>query len=152
MSWKDIKIAKKLYIGFGIVLILTAAVGFVGWNGLTTTAQMVVNADATNRMLKWTLQMRRHEKNFLIRKDEEYVQKIMKLLGDLREQCETTKATMKKQENRDQIDAVLAGADNYEEAFSRYRTLFDEQGKAEENMVASARSVVEICNELRASQ
>jgi len=284
MSWKDIKIAKKLYIGFGIVLILVAAVGFVGWNGLTTVGHMVVNtddanqliklakdcrqaeknyimrdddkyidqlneliaqeekianemkakledpadiaaidkvledlqtysaacdkwislhkegkeaiwemvlagrqcerecenlqtsqkeqmeqefaakvdheklservkkADAANRMLKLTLQISRHEKNFLIKEDQEYVEKITMLMGSLREQCEMTKATMKRQENRDQLDAVLAGADKYEEAFGRYRTLFDELNRAEEGMVASARNVVEICNELRADQ
>ncbi len=33
MSWKDIRIGKKLYIGFGIVLVLTLATGWVGYYG-----------------------------------------------------------------------------------------------------------------------
>ena len=282
MSWKDIKIGKKLYIGFGIVLVLAAAIGFVAWNGLNTVSENVIladdanrlikitsdmriseknyimryddkyidelhehlatgiqeandmiakldeqadidaiekglaflqeykvnadkwitlhkdgkdaiaemvtagrlcehqcenlrasqkeqmdaeflsrethdklhdridKADDANRMLKWTLQMRRHEKNFIIRKDNQYIERISKLLADIKEQCETTKAKMKNQENRDQIDAVLTGTENYDKALQTYQVSYKELIQTEEKMVAAARNTVEICNESRA--
>lgn len=36
MKWKDLKIAKKLFIGFGTVLILTVFVGLSGYWGFIT--------------------------------------------------------------------------------------------------------------------
>ncbi|MEA3253833.1 MAG: HAMP domain-containing methyl-accepting chemotaxis protein, partial [Chloroflexota bacterium] len=114
--------------------------------------QRVAKADAANRMLKWTLQMRRHEKNFVIRKKDEYAQKIRKFIGDLKEECNTTKATMKKQENRDQIDAIYAGVEAYEQSFNIYVTKFNDMNDAEDKMVVAGRNVIESCNELRAGQ
>ncbi len=45
MSWKDLKVARKLYVGFGIVLGLAVAVGYAGWNGLNTVAEKVAVAN-----------------------------------------------------------------------------------------------------------
>lgn len=45
MSWKDLKVARKLYIGFGIVLGLAIAVGYSGWNGLNTVSEKVAIAN-----------------------------------------------------------------------------------------------------------
>ena len=112
----------------------------------------VNKADAANRMLKWTLQMRRHEKNFVLRKDTQYAEKILHILDQLREQSQATKAMMKHQGNRDQVDAVIAGAEDYGKAFEVYRASYDNMVTLEEELVESARSVVNICDELRQGQ
>jgi hypothetical protein len=39
MSWKDLRIANKLYIGFGAVLALTAMVGVISVNGFRSVRQ-----------------------------------------------------------------------------------------------------------------
>ena len=57
MSWKDIKISKKLYIGFGLVLALTMLTGYIGYNGLNTYSQKVANANDANRLVKWVKDM-----------------------------------------------------------------------------------------------
>ena len=69
MRWKDVKIARKLYFGFGAVLILTVAVGYVGWNGLGNVETAVTNADDANRLIKWAYEARQQEKNFILRGD-----------------------------------------------------------------------------------
>ncbi len=284
MSWKDVKIAKKLYIGFGTVLVLAAAIGYVAWDGFNSVAHNVVNADDANRLIKWAkdmrqaeknyimrddekyveqlheidekvielaniakarfqdqadvkaaediysqletyttafdkwvslhkealeaddilvgagriceteaenlrqsqktqmeqefadrvahdklneragkaddanrlikyvLQMRRHEKNWILRRNDEYAGKVLGLLGDLKEQCLGTKVTMNRQENRDQIDAILTAAEDYTTAIERYMAIDKEQGIVEEEMVAAARLAVEMCNNLREGQ
>ncbi|MBK7091913.1 MAG: MCP four helix bundle domain-containing protein [bacterium] len=45
MSWKDIQIGKKLYIGFGIVIVLTIIVGYVGFSGLNTVERRAGNVN-----------------------------------------------------------------------------------------------------------
>ena len=114
--------------------------------------QRVAKADAANRMLKWMLQMRRHEKNFVIRKEDEYAQKVRKFIGDLKEQCNTTKATMKKQENRDRIDAIYAGVEAYEQSFNTYVTKTNEMNDAEDKMIMAGHGMAESYIKLRASQ
>lgn len=107
---------------------------------------------AANNMLEWTLQMRRHEKNFVMRKDIQYAKKVSNLLKQIEEKAVATKATMKKQENRDQTDAVFAGVESYKQAFETYKASYEEMLILEKEMVASARTVVEECNEIRQGQ
>ncbi len=57
MSWKNLKIAYKLYMGFGIVLILAAAVGYVGYDGLHSVTGAVANAKDATQMIEWSKDM-----------------------------------------------------------------------------------------------
>ncbi len=112
----------------------------------------VAKADAANRMLKWILQMRRHEKNFVMRKDTEYVEKVVGYLNQLKEQAQIAKGMMKKQENRDQIDAVVKSAEDYELAFDAYQSAYDRSVALENVLISSGRNVVAICGELRRTE
>ncbi|MEK7774337.1 MAG: methyl-accepting chemotaxis protein [Candidatus Zixiibacteriota bacterium] len=68
MSWKDIKIAKKLYIGFGIVIVLTmilAGFNFFNYNDIKSSAhhtQEVVYPmlDGANELVKSTIQVQQY--------------------------------------------------------------------------------------------
>jgi len=253
MSWKDLKIAKKLYIGFGIVLILAGAIGYVGWDGLDTVAQKVENADDANRLIKWAkdcrlqeknfimrgedvgaieeayghvkeyeaafddwvryrqeaaaametmvagarvvneeagalragqkaqmeqeflqkenhqklaerwgkaddanrlirymLECRQAEKNWLLRKDDEYAEAVLTTIDQFIEQCGKTRATMKNKVNLDQIDAIVAAVGDYKDGFETYRGINEEQLKSEELMVEAGRAVVSNMDDLRA--
>ena len=114
--------------------------------------ERVDKADAVNRMLEWTLQMRRHEKNYVLLKDEQYTEKINQFLNQLKEQTQTTKSMMTRQENRDQMDAVVAGAENYGVAFGAYQAAFHDLTAQEEVLVEAAENVIAACEELYAGQ
>ena len=72
MNWKDLKIAKKLYVGFGVVLLLSILVGYVGYNGLSTVGQKVENADDANRLVKWVKDMATMRAEYMSTQDEQY--------------------------------------------------------------------------------
>ena len=65
--FKNMKLAVKIGGGFAIVLILAAAVGFIGWNGMSGVVDRVEKADDVNRLVKELLETRVSEKNYIMR-------------------------------------------------------------------------------------
>ena len=116
MSWKDIKIAKKLYIGFGIVLVLAMAIGWSGYNGLTNVERTVVNADDANRLVKWSKDTGILRNNFMATRDVSNYDKIEEIINKMEMQIDTTKARFMDpvdialiQKAKDKANAYLSG-------------------------------------------
>ena len=68
----DVRTGAKLAWSFGMVILIAAALGVLGWRGLSQTGRLVAvteNADRANREL---LDARRMEKNFVLRGFEKY--------------------------------------------------------------------------------
>jgi methyl-accepting chemotaxis protein len=152
MSWKDLKIAKKLYIGFGVVLILAMAVGYVGWSGLTTVGEMVVNADDANRLIKWAKDCRQQEKNYIMRDDMMYVDRVHGTSVQMYELADELKGRLEDQADIKGVETAYDHMTGYEAAFDDWVRLRQEAATAMETMVAAARIVNEEAAALRASQ
>ena len=138
INWKNLKIAKKLYIGFGIVLILAGAIGYVGWDGLDTVAQKVENADDANRLIKWAKDCRLQEKNFIMRGDKKYQQENDETMKSIHKQIAETKARFLDAADIAAAEECDEFANVYKTAYDAWITLWDEQQILEENMVAGA--------------
>ena len=152
MSWKDFKIAKKLYIGFGVVLVLAAAIGYVGWDGLTTVANNVTNADDANRLSKWAKDCRQQEKNYIMRNDMMYVDRVHETTAKMYAQADETKARFEDQADVAAIETAAKQTKDYEASFNDWVRLRGEAETAMETMVQAARKVNEEAAKLRASQ
>ena len=113
------KLKTKIASGFIFILVLTCLVSYVGWDGMGKIVDRVERADDTNGMIKMILQARRHEKNFIIRGDNKYVQEVKKEIANLKDLASNTRKKFKDPLNQNQMDEVLAAADRYEQAFSR---------------------------------
>ena len=83
MSWRDLKVAKKLYVGFGIVLILAIAVGYVGYDGLLTVGEKTTNANDANRLVKWVKDTATLRRDFAATYDLGNLDKIKSLLDSI---------------------------------------------------------------------
>ena len=146
------KLGSKIVGGFGIVLVLLAVVSFVAYNGMTGVADRVDKADDANRIVKEVLETRQQEKNFIIRNDHKYVDKVKELAGNLAKQLETTRAKFKNAHNREMIDKGLAGARAYEKKFGDYITYYDQKIVAQKEMVKFAREAQTAGAEVKAGQ
>ena len=152
MSWKDLKIAKKLYIGFGIVLILAAAVGYVSWDGLGNVSEMVTLADDANRLIKWGKDCRQQEKNYIMRDDMMYVERVHETLAQMYTQADESKARLQDQADIAALEMSREETKKYEVAFDDWVRYRQEAATAMETMVAGARVVNEEAGALRESQ
>ncbi|MEA3487556.1 MAG: methyl-accepting chemotaxis protein [Thermodesulfobacteriota bacterium] len=150
--FKNMKLGTKIVSGFGIVLVLLVVVSFVAYNGMTGVANRVNKADDANRIVKGILEIRQQEKNFIIRYDHKYVDKVKELAGKLAKQLETTKAKFKNDHNREMIDKGLAGLRAYEKKFGDYLTYDDQKIVTQKEMVKFARQAQAAGEEVKAGQ
>ena len=160
---KRMKIGTKISSGFILVLILTGIVSYAGWNSMRGVTDRVEKADDMSRMIEMILQARRHEKNFIIRAEKEWSDKVTKAIDELKKQATESKEKFADPLEKEQMDKVLAAADKYEKSFAR---LIELQGrgadKTEEHskqlkaldadLLKTGRAVEKECAEARADQ
>ncbi|MCK5541188.1 MAG: methyl-accepting chemotaxis protein [Desulfobacterales bacterium] len=113
----------------------------------------LTKADDANRIIKWFIDARKNEKEFIISNGEtkwqEYVDKdiaqILELSNDLKSRFTNTN-------NIAQANAVIAAVQAYDKAFDSFAELMKKQVVSDTDMVAAARSVNEVCTAARADQ
>jgi methyl-accepting chemotaxis protein len=93
--FKNMKLGTKIVSGFAIVLLITAIVSYVGYNGISGIESRVVNADDANRLIKWGKDCRQQEKNFIMREDKKYVDQVHEITQKIYAQIDETKARFK---------------------------------------------------------
>lgn len=117
---RNMKLAAKLGFGFGLVLALAAAiaaVGGTGLNGLASGAKVQAETAAMNEAL---LEARRHEKNFILRRDQEYVQRVSSITADLETRAAALKTLLADAGTQAGIDGLVGSVRGYQAAFDRF--------------------------------
>jgi len=117
---KNLRLAMKLGIGFGVVLALTALLAIVSWNGMSNVLDRVDKADAMTDIIKMVLESRRHEKNFQIRRDQKSQEEVAKNVAGILDKAKTYKDKFRDPKNREEMDKVMASTKQYEAAFKGY--------------------------------
>lgn len=127
--FKNLLLSKKIGGGFAIVLIITAAVAYIGWQSMYGIVDRSEKGDEMNLLVKGILEARRHEKNFILRKESLYVDKVHQNIEQIKTQAESSRSKFHKQTNKELMDRVLLDGQAYIAAFDRYVEL-EEQKKA----------------------
>lgn len=121
--------------------------------GLAVIDDKLNKADDANRLIKWFLDSRKNEKEFIISKgDGKYadtvngnVDKILELAGNM-------KSRFKNAKNLEQITTVITAVQAYDKAFNRFVGYVGQQETASTAMIAAARGVSDECAAARADQ
>jgi methyl-accepting chemotaxis protein len=149
---RDVKISTKVIIGFGIVLFLMVVVGYIGSNGMSSTKDRVEKADDVNRMVKMIQHARQYEKNFIIRGENEYVEKVFETTTDLVNQAKETKEKFDQKVNKEQMDQVVAEVTEYTEVFRNYVQIEKDKSQLMEKMRSRARDAITKLEQIRNDQ
>nr|WP_320192750.1 methyl-accepting chemotaxis protein [uncultured Desulfobacter sp.] len=150
--FKRMTIAQKMTFGFGLVLLLTLLVAVIGYQGLSSVTDRVTKADNVNRMVRFILETRQAEKNFIIRKDEQYITTHADKIKKLLDQAESTKETFKDPENKDQMEQAISAIKDYNNAFGKYTQLEKSKNSQLKKMRETAGNVRQITEVLRSGQ
>ncbi len=148
----NMRLGVKLGIGFGIVLLLTAVVAIIGYNGMQHVEDRVDKADDVNRLVRFIVEGRVQEKNFMLRKDSNSMKQHQETLNKLYEQASATSDKFHQQANKDQMATVIAAVQEYEKQFSVYLNLEEKKNQAMEKMRSEARTALSETEALRADQ
>jgi methyl-accepting chemotaxis protein len=136
MSWKDLRIAKRLYVGFGGVLLLTAAVGFVAINGFRTVKGKEGELAGVKDLQVWSLQCFNKQLEFSIGADARCVDSVNSLLEKINASLAQFIAASGPQGEASRFREVQGSADEYQRLFREYVSLSDKQRTA--NAIAGA--------------
>jgi len=150
--FKNMKITAMIGSLAGILIIITILMAFIGYAGFTAISETVNKTDDLNKVIKYMLEIRRQEKNFIIRHDREYVDKVQDNVAALKKQANEIKATFKGPAEKKQMDEVLGAITQYGEAFNKYvslQTEADALQSVEGKLVHGARSLEKIANEIK---
>ncbi len=77
------KIRDKLFLGFGLYILLAVILGFFAYKDLRTIAPQLILVETADDITNTILEVRRYEKNFLLFKDRESLEELQKYLGVL---------------------------------------------------------------------
>ncbi|MEW6288872.1 MAG: methyl-accepting chemotaxis protein [Thermodesulfobacteriota bacterium] len=148
--FKNLKLGTKLIGSFVAILILTAAISFVGYSGMAKVVSRVEKSDDVAAIVKMIGEVRQQEKNFIIRKDKSYVDKVHELVAEVAKQASATKDKFMQKANRDQMDEIINQGKEYSKAFDHYVELTNKKDATMEAMRTNAREALKLTEDIRA--
>ena len=149
---KNLKIWMKLSVGFAIILLLTCAVGYVGWSGLSDTATIVEKADDANRLIKQSLNARLEQKNFMAEKDDQYAEKVAAVIAEIDDLALDLEAKMSDARDKEEVLSAKEAASRYHQSFKNWVSMSKQQDAQYKNMLAKANEAIRQSEALRADQ
>jgi len=157
----QLKLKTKIFGGFVFLLLLATTMAFLGWHNLKTLIADVEQRDTLNLVMKNSLEARRHEKNYIIRGGQEYLDEVHRCLQAIKDLGGEGRRAASDQALQATFAGILESRGQYEAAFNRYVSLLqqtdkkDRQGQlaeADKDMVAAARALHKEVNDALSAQ
>lgn len=114
--------------------------------------ERVHKVEAVNHLITIEAEIRREEKNYLIRHDKKYIEMVHKEIKDAMGIIDDYRPLFIDQKTLEIIDKLVGHLNEYRSAFDGFVSLTDKQFLADEEMVANAREVLVMADELRADE
>ncbi|NVM22399.1 MAG: methyl-accepting chemotaxis protein, partial [Desulfobacterales bacterium] len=112
----------------------------------------LTKSDDADQLIKWALEARRQEKNFIIRGEKEYVDKVARRVEDILNLAMDMRSRFRQAKNRAQADRVISSAKEYKAGFDEVVGFIEKKGDADKEMVAAARLALNVCNKASSDQ
>jgi len=127
-------------------------VAYVGYNSINEIENRVSKADDVNRIVKDLFKIRQHEKNYIIRNDNRYVDEVNKNIKALKKQIKTKKDKFDNQANKQVMTDIAKSLSQYQKEFSDYVELEAEKDNAIVSMIKEARDLEKVSSSIRQDQ
>jgi signal transduction histidine kinase len=142
------KIRDKLFLGFGLYILLAVLLGFFAYRDLRTISTKMVLVETADDITNTILEVRRYEKNFLLFKDGESLAELQKYLSVLKNSIAAIQTEIVLEIGSDNYTIMKAAIAEYERlvtviaenftAQEEQETLFRKQGRETERAVTGA--------------
>ncbi|WP_340818945.1 methyl-accepting chemotaxis protein [Methanolobus sp. WCC4] len=150
--FENVRIKNILIGSFAVLLLLTAIVGYSGYNGLTNVDDRVHKADDMNRLVKYMKDARIAEENYQLTYDATYSEKVNSIVADIVAQTESSKEVFTDPVNDQQMDDVQAAALGYNGAFNDYVDMELQKKEAEAVLIEQGTVLGDQIDQILASQ
>lgn len=139
---KPKRLGTELFISFGailIVIVLIAASGFIGFRNVLNRVE---NQALVNRLVQEVLEVRRQEKNYIIRLDDESIARVETGLDRLSKDAQLLQDRQTRPERKVPFAAVQKQTDQYRQAFQKFVNLSRDRQAALKEMDQRAADVM----------
>ncbi|KPA17371.1 methyl-accepting chemotaxis sensory transducer [Candidatus Magnetomorum sp. HK-1] len=151
-SFRDLKMGVKVFGGFSILLLMLILVAFFGYSGLSGVVGRADNKENVGLLVKTFLQARQHEKNYIMRNESSYKDKLVNTIEAMKSKASELKMIFKDQRNIDEMDSVKQAVTHYEEEFENFIDYRNQKQKTMTEMRQKAKSVRAACEALEEDQ
>lgn len=148
----NMKLATKMALGFGVLIVFAAILGYTGFSSLGNVGSRVENADDANWIIKQSLDGRIKEKNFMLRKDKKYQDEAKEIVAGIHERSTTLNSKLKDPTDKAKLANTTSEVDVWVAALDDYISLEDKKVEADGKMVAAARAAIVEVEKMRADQ
>jgi methyl-accepting chemotaxis protein len=138
----NVKLGTKVILGFGLLLVLLTIISCVGFKSLSIVVNMWSKADDADTLVKTILEVRRHEKNFIIRSDASYVKKVDELAAEFRNRIAQAGNRSESLQEGEWMKQAAGEFDTYAKAFHAYVDSKKEQDAALAEMEAKSQAAL----------
>ncbi len=139
--FKDLKLGVRIMGGFSLILLVTIIIGIIGYRGLSLVVERVDKADDANRLVKYVLDLRTEEKNYLMRGNPDESVELHQIIEKIQAQITESKAQFQSAENDALMDQLSDVMTTYLDLFDQYVAI-DIKGKANQaTMEVAAREL-----------
>lgn len=118
--FKNLRLGVKIGGAFILVLVLTAIVALVGWSGLGGVVERVENVEVLTGINQSALEVRRQEKNYILRGGQEYIDKVKGLVDGIKSQANTAKEQFDDPADIKDMTDVISAVERYAQGFDSY--------------------------------
>ncbi|WP_319466357.1 methyl-accepting chemotaxis protein [uncultured Pseudodesulfovibrio sp.] len=148
---KNMKISAKLYLGFGLLTCLVIALGGAGGFTLHRVVERVGCVEDAHLMSTRLLESRRQEKNFIIRGDDLYVERVTKAVAQIVDLSNGVKKRFSNTVDVSAVDGIRAATESYGDAFTALVALMRQQKAMVETVGADAEELESLAVKVKAT-
>lgn len=149
---KNIKLKYKMMLIPVIVAISLVILYITITSGMTNLDDKAYKASAANKIIKNMLDSRISEKNYVRRKDPQYVSEVENFAKTNIEITNDLETRFSDPANKQQAINTHKAIDEYAQAFKDYTEVREQSIKSEEDMVTQARIIEDLSNRARDEQ
>ncbi|WP_413206872.1 methyl-accepting chemotaxis protein [Rhodospirillum sp. A1_3_36] len=118
-----LRIRSRILMGYGLLLSIILAMSGISWYAMDAIDDRVAKSDDANKLVKLVLEIRRSEKNLLIRGHEKYALDVKDKSKQLKDVADDLKKRLGKPKNKEIMDDIFVALKTYQESFQNFVNL-----------------------------
>jgi len=143
MKVNNFKIGQRLFTGFGILLVLLAAVWFTGRNAINNITYQLEITNNVNSMLTDAQDAQAHALRYLIYEENSFNDGIGVEVTASIENAEEAKLMMKSEANRTEVDSAIMAITSYQAACDELHSIRLQKVEAGQHRSAAANEILQ---------
>ncbi|MCB2187587.1 MAG: methyl-accepting chemotaxis protein [Deltaproteobacteria bacterium] len=142
---RNASLGNRLFAGFLAVLAILCLVSGLGFWALARVTSGVSQAERVSRLVDDIREIRRQEKNFMLRGEASYAAKVKTITAQLLSQAGDLAAQWAGTDKGQALAQAVERVQAYEKAFNTYLDLHAQRAQAEEDMARQAGAALDRC-------